>query len=119
MVKLAIDAEDRATLLDALILCKFLRRAFTDLWGDAAEMLRLVTGWDIDDAELRTTAKRIVRTKKQFNIAAGWTPSEDSLPDRFFDESLPEDDARLDRSTLQRLIERYNMARGWTKEGYL
>ena len=31
------------------------------------------------------TARRIVAAKKLFNIRAGWTPAEDTLPARFFD----------------------------------
>src|SRR5262249_9116174 len=42
--RLAIDTEDRAALIDSLILCKFLRGVFTDLFAEAAELLRAVTG---------------------------------------------------------------------------
>lgn len=119
MVALAVEAEDRATLLDSLVLCKFLRHVFADLWEDSAEMLRMVTGWDVDGAELRTTARRIVDAKKAFNIEAGWTPAEDTLPNRFFQDALPDDDARLSREILQQLIQRYNLARGWQPDGFL
>ena len=43
---LAIETEDKAALMDSLMLCKFLRGVFDDFFGDAAEMLRLVTGWE-------------------------------------------------------------------------
>lgn len=118
-VQLAIDAEDRATLLDSLILCKFLRGVFADIWRESAEMLRMVTGWEMTAEELRATAQRIIDTKKRFNQLAGWTPDEDTLPDRFFDEPLPDDAARLTRSRLQELIQAYNTARGWHPDGSL
>jgi aldehyde:ferredoxin oxidoreductase len=118
-VMLAIEAEDRATLLDSLILCKFLRGVFTDIWVDSAEMLRMVTGWDVDGDELRQTSRRIVSAKKQFNILAGWRPAEDTLPDRFFDDPLPDDPARLSRERLSELVQRYNLQRGWHADGYL
>ena len=79
---LAIETEDKAALMDSLILCKFLRGVFSDFFAEAAEMLRLVTGWDVTAAELRQTAARIVTAKKRFNILAGWTPAEDTLPER-------------------------------------
>ena len=53
-------------------------------------MLRAVTGWDVTADELRETARRIVAAKRQFNLLAGWTPAEDTLPERFLDTPLPE-----------------------------
>ena len=118
-VALAIDAEDRSALLDSLILCKFLRGVFQNVWDESAKMLTMVTGWNVDATELRRASKRIVDQKKRFNILCGWTPSEDTLPDRFFDDSLEDGSARLDRSRLEELILQYNRQRGWTSQGFL
>lgn len=114
----AAASEDRAALLDSLILCKFLRGVFTDLEAEAAQMLRAVTGWDVDAAELRETARRIVTLKKLFNEREGWTRAEDTLPERFLSETLaaaPE--ASLSRLALDRMIAAYYRARGWSEEG--
>lgn len=111
-VRYAIDTEDRAAVMDSLILCKFLRGVLTDFYGECAAMLRAVTGWDVSDAELRATAQRIVSTKRQFNVLAGWTPAEDTLPDRFFDTPLPNDpDAVLTRERLDALVTEYHRLR--------
>ena len=83
---LAIETEDRAALMDSLILCKFLRGVFGDLYAESADLLRHVTGWDVTAAELCMTARRIVTAKKLFNIREGWTPAEDTLPERFLSE---------------------------------
>ncbi len=118
-VTLAIEAEDKATLMDSLILCKFLRGVFRDFFAEAAEMLHLVTGWDVTSAELRATAKRIIHAKKQFNVAAGWTPAEDTLPARFFAGPLEDDPAaRLTRQQLQAAVHAYNLQRGWDADGW-
>ncbi|MBC8114464.1 MAG: aldehyde ferredoxin oxidoreductase C-terminal domain-containing protein, partial [Candidatus Saccharimonas sp.] len=117
---LAIETEDKAALMDSLILCKFLRGVFTDFFADSAEMLGLVTGWDVTASELRATARRIVTAKKRFNILAGWTPAEDTLPERMLKQPLPEDArAQLSSERLSALVQAYNVARGWTKEGWL
>jgi aldehyde:ferredoxin oxidoreductase len=93
---------------------------FCDFFTEAAEMLRLVTGWKVTAAELRQTAARIVTAKKRFNIRAGWTPAEDTLPDRLLSEALPEDaQAQLSRERLTALVAAYNQARGWSAEGWL
>ena len=117
---LAIETEDKAALMDSLILCKFLRGVFDDFFADAAEMLSLVTGWDVSQAELRATAQRIVTMKKRFNILAGWTPAEDTLPARILNQPLPEDvRAQLSPKRLLAMVQAYNIARGWTAEGWL
>jgi len=113
-VSLAIETEDRAALMDSLILCKFLRGVFTDFYAEAAGMLRAVTGWDVTADELRGTARRIVAAKRQVNVRAGWTPAEDTLPDRFLDAALPGDDAAvLTRERLNDLVDEYHRQRGW------
>ena len=53
----AIETEDRAALMDSLILCKFLRGVFADLYAEGRELLGAVTGWDVDGDELRATAR--------------------------------------------------------------
>lgn len=117
---LAVETEDKAALMDSLILCKFLRGVFTDFLSESAEILRLVTGWEVTADELRQTARRIVTAKKRFNILAGWTPAEDTLPERMLQKALPDDTrARLSAERLAALVRAYNLARGWSPEGWI
>jgi aldehyde:ferredoxin oxidoreductase len=110
--KLAVETEDRAALMDSLILCKFLRGVFTDLFAESAELLGRVTGWDVNADELHAVARRIVTAKKQFNIREGWTPAEDTLPRRFLS------DGTLPPERLETMVRAYNLARGWSEEGW-
>jgi aldehyde:ferredoxin oxidoreductase len=113
-VHYAIETEDKAALMDSLVVCKFLRGVFEDFYGESADMLRLVTGWDTTADELRETARRIVRTKREFNLLAGWTPEEDTLPDRFLESALDGDPAAaLSREQLGTLVTEYHRQRGW------
>jgi aldehyde:ferredoxin oxidoreductase len=113
-VRHAIETEDKAALMDSLIVCKFLRGVFDDFYAETAEMLHHVTGWDVSAAELRVTAGRIVSAKRQFNVLAGWTPSEDTLPERFLNTPLPDDpEASLSRERLDALVAEYHRQRGW------
>ncbi len=113
-VRHAIDTEDRAALMDSLIVCKFLRGVFDDFHSETAAMLRSVTGWDVTAAELRDTATRIVEAKREFNLLSGWTPAEDTLPDRFLNTPLPDDAAAsLSRERLDALVAEYHRQRGW------
>jgi aldehyde:ferredoxin oxidoreductase len=118
--RLAVDTEDRAALIDSLILCKFLRGVFADLYAESADLLARVTGWDITAEELRTTARRIVTAKKLYNQREGWTTAEDTLPRRFLAEGLPGaggTEARLPRERLRDMVQAYYAARGWDRQG--
>ena len=113
-VRHAIDTEDKAALMDSLILCKFLRGVFVDFYDEAATMLRLVTGWKATADELRETARRIVGAKRDYNLLAGWTVDEDTLPERFLSTPLPSDSsAALSREQLGVLVAEYHRQRGW------
>jgi aldehyde:ferredoxin oxidoreductase len=116
----AIETEDRAAIMDSLILCKFLRGVFDDPFAEWARLLNLVTGWDVDAQELATTARRIVVAKRLFNLREGWTRSEDWLPERFLSESLELDSGRtatLTASRLKAMIDSYYRDRGLEPTG--
>lgn len=118
----AVETEDRAALMDSLILCKFLRGVFTDLFQEAVPLLRAVTGWDLTADELRQAARRIVITRKWFNEREGWTPAEDTLPRRFLSEPLRQGasaGATLSPARLAEMIEAYNLHRGFTPDGHV
>jgi aldehyde:ferredoxin oxidoreductase len=118
----AVETEDRAALIDSLILCKFLRGVFTDFHTEAAGLLRCVTGWDVTADELRTTARRIVTAKKLYNIREGWTSAEDTLPRRFLSEVLSTGEnqkATLPRERLQAMVAAYYAIRGWDATGHV
>jgi aldehyde:ferredoxin oxidoreductase len=113
----AIESENKAAIIDSLILCKFVRRALDDFYADAATMLNLITGAGFTKTELQTTAERIVAARKLYNINSGWVPADDTLPDRFFEDSCGEFNQRIDRQKFQSAIQCYNLARGWNADG--
>jgi aldehyde:ferredoxin oxidoreductase len=119
-VAAAVETEDRAAVMDSLILCKFLRGVFTEPFAEWAALLSAVTGWDVDGAELRQTARRIVMAKRAFNIREGWQPADDWLPQRLLSEPLPVASGRVATLTPERLrgmIDGYYAARGLDAEG--
>src|SRR4051794_26372954 len=121
-VTAAIETEDRAAVMDSLILCKFLRGVFTEPYAEWARLLSAVSGWDVDAAELEATAKRITLAKRAFNAREGWTRADDGLPERFLTESLEVASGRAAALTSERLdamIEQYYEARGLDPSGRL
>jgi aldehyde:ferredoxin oxidoreductase len=115
---LAAQSEDRSAVMDSLIVCKFLRHCFDDLYEEGAEMLRAVTGWDMTREELTTVAERVTNLKKAFNEREGWHREDDTLPGRILTEALPTGVAAgsaLSREDLDLMIDGYYEARGWTE----
>src|SRR5579859_3265196 len=120
-VAAAIGTEDRAAVMDSLILCKFLRGVFTDPFTEWAGLLSAVTGWQVSGGELRETARRIVMAKRVYNIREGWQPADDWLPERLLNEplSLPSGRvATLSAGRLRAMIDSYYKLRGLDPEGH-
>ena len=114
---LAIETEDRAAVMDSLILCKFLRGVFRDFYLEAAAMLQKVTGWDVSADELRRVGRRVVNARKCLNQREGWTRLEDTLPARFLSDETDLSAPSLSRTRLDDMIDAYYSLRGWDAEG--
>lgn len=114
------DGEDFSAVLDSLIWCKFLRKAFDDLYEESAEILGHITGWDMSARELQIAGERVNNLKKAFNIREGWTREDDTLPDRTLGETLPTGIVKgvgLSKKELNMMVQGYYRARGWNDDG--
>lgn len=119
---LVMASEDFNAVLDSLIVCKFLRKCFTDFHAESAELLGKVTGWPLSDAGLRRTGERINTLKKLFNVREGWQPKDDWLPERLLSETLPSGVAKgvgLTSDELREMIQGYYRAREWDENGFV
>lgn len=119
---LVAESENFAATLDSLIVCKFLRKCFSDFYQEAAEVLSKVTGWDYTGAELKRAGERIHTAKKLFNVREGWQPEDDWLPQRLLSETLPTGvgaGVGLSPEELRQMIQSYYRARGWDDRGYI
>jgi aldehyde:ferredoxin oxidoreductase len=105
-----------------MIICKFLRKCFTDFYSEGAELLSKVTGWDCTGNELRRIGQRIHTLKKLFNIREGWRTEDDWLPPRLLVDALPTGVGRgtsLTPAELNEMIHSYYQARGWDDKGFV
>ena len=119
---LVAGSEDFAAVLDSLIVCKFLRKCFSDFYGESAEFLSKVTGWDCSGVELRRIGERINVMKKLFNLREGWKSEDDWLPPRLLKEKLTDGVAQgigLSAPELREMIQSYYAARGWDDMGFV
>lgn len=112
--------EDYSAVMDSLIWCKFVRKAFDDFYDESANIYSLITGFDCSSKHLEESGERINNLKKLFNIREGWQNFHDTLPSRIFESSNTNESNQnnnLTREELNTMISSYYKARGWTKTG--
>jgi aldehyde:ferredoxin oxidoreductase len=120
--RMTMEGEDFSAVLDSLIWCKFLRKAFDDLYAESAAIYEHITGRSMTADELRQAGERINNLKKRFNIREGWQRADDTLPPRVLNETLPTGIVQgvgLSQADLDMMIQGYYVARGWTPEGLI
>ena len=118
--RITMDGEDFSAVLDSLIWCKFLRKAFHDLYAESAEIYTHITGWPMTPDQLRQAGERINTLKKLFNVREGWVREDDTLPPRAIQEKLSTGMVQgvgLSKEDLDMMIASYYRARGWTEDG--
>lgn len=107
--------EDRLTIFDTLILCRFYRDLYQ--WEALITMIKRVTGLELDRQALRGIAAEVTDNTRRFNIREGLTVDDDRLPKRFHTEVLPETGKIITREQMEQLLEEYYQARGWNEKG--
>jgi len=110
-----VEDEDRMTLFDTLILCRF----YKDLvdWEDLELLVRSTTGMDLDKSGLRQIAVNVSNAARWFNIREGITRADDKLPKRFFQETLGKNKKTIKEEELDHMLDEYYESRGWDNQG--
>jgi aldehyde:ferredoxin oxidoreductase len=113
--KMFTEWEDRLTIFDALILCRFYRDLYQ--WDELSAMIRTTTGMDLTTQGMRTVAGDILDNIRRFNLREGLTPEDDCIPGRFFREALPETGKIITEDQMKQLLTDYYKERGWDEKG--
>ena len=100
--------EDRLTIFDSLILCRFYRDLYQ--WEELAIMIKATTGLELDREAMKKIARNISNDTRRFNIREGLTRADDKLPKRFFTEALPETGKVITREQMEHLLTDYYRA---------
>jgi aldehyde:ferredoxin oxidoreductase len=109
-----IDFEDRCTLFDTLILCRFYRDFYP--WEELAALMQMATGMDLSKEDLTAMASRVTNLTRRFNLQEGLTRADDSLPKRLFTEKLPDGNG-ITQEAFTQLVDDYYRLRGWDENG--
>ena len=109
-----IDFENRCTLFDSLILCRFYRDFYD--WDALARIYSLTTGLSLIKTDLKELAESITADARRFNLREGLTTADDSLPRRLVTEAI-ENGNRLADEEMQYMIRDYFQLKGWGPDG--
>ncbi len=107
--------EDRLTIFDSLILCRFYRDLYQ--WEELSTMIKAATGLELDREAMKKIARNTSNDTRRFNIREGLTRADDKLPKRFCTEALPETGKVITMEQMENLLTDYYRARGWDTEG--
>ena len=80
-------------------------------------ILRAATGFPYSDEELLKAGERIWNLERLFNLKAGFTRKDDTLPTRFLKEPIPAGPSKGEVCELDQMLPQYYKLRGWDKEG--
>jgi aldehyde:ferredoxin oxidoreductase len=111
------NMQNTGILQDSLGVCRFTGYAFSsDPW---ARMVSGVTGRDFSVAKLEEIGNRVATLERLFNIEAGATAGDDSLPPRFADLPVIAEgrERRVSREDQDRMKQDYYRVRGWDGGG--
>ena len=109
------DFQHVSTAVDATGLCLFL--TFGVGIDSIAPILAAVTGLDYSEQSLVEAGERIWNLERVWNLRAGMTAADDTLPSRMLEEPIPAGPARGEVNKLGEMLPEYYAVRGWDEQG--
>jgi len=114
--KLLIKYENRNTIDDCFIVCRFYYQ-FIGTEG-YRKLIKLIMGLDYSEEDLNAVAERVKTLTKRFNIREGWTKKDDTLPPFMFEEAIgPKKDLIAKKDNLEIMLKEYYSIHGWDENG--
>jgi aldehyde:ferredoxin oxidoreductase len=108
------DFEDRLTLFDCLILCRFYRDQYG--WDALEKIVRATTGLEMGKKALQRVAGSVSTLVRRFNLREGLAPKDDDrLPPRLHQPL--ETGQVITEEELDRMLQDYYRLRGWQETG--
>jgi len=109
--------QDLTAVIDSSGFCLFSSFAFGA--DDYREMINAATGFDLSTEDVMKAGERIWALERKFNLAAGISPAEDTLPPRFFNEPLPDGPQKGAVSKVKEMLVEYYQLRHWDDNGQI
>lgn len=107
--------QDLTALCDSSGICLF--TTFAIGLPEIAEQVRTATGLKISDDEYLLAGERIWNIERLFNLKAGFTNQDDTLPPRLLNEPMPDGPHKGRVVELDKMLPEYYSLRGWDEQG--
>ena len=107
--------QDWVAFVDSTGLCLFPGSAFKE--QTFSDFLSADLGVEWDEDRLRKTGERVFNLERLFNIEAGLTKADDTLPRRMLEAPAPSGVAEGKVNELSRMLPEYYSLRGWDADG--
>lgn len=107
--------QDLTAVIDSVGICLF--TTFGLGLPEIAAMLRNATGIEGSDEEILKAGERIWNLEKLFNLKAGFSKKDDTLPPRLLNEPLTSGPAKGKVAELDVMLKEYYEVRGWDEAG--
>jgi len=107
--------QDLTAVIDSSGVCLF--TSFALGADDYRDMLNVVTGFNYTTEEMMLAGERIWNMERLYNLNAGFTKADDTLPPRMLKEPMPDGPVKGSVVPLDTLIRDYYAARGWDQDG--
>jgi len=114
--------EDFAAVVSSLGLCLTGGYAYPPIlfFEELTDAISAATGMKVTEKNLRITGERIVNLQRAYNIREGLSKKDDTLPDRFLKEPIPDGPCKGQTVDLETMLNEYYQVRGWdTKTGLI
>jgi aldehyde:ferredoxin oxidoreductase len=102
-------------VIDSIGMCKFVNFAIGEDFF--ARLMTSITGIKYEVQDLQLAGERIWNLERLYNLRAGFTREDDTLPARFLNEPLTEGGSAGHVVHLDEMLAEYYRFRGWTQEG--
>ena len=112
---LLINLQHLAAVFDSACTCKFAGFAYGE--EVLARLLAAATGVPLSAQDLLRAGERTWTLERLWNLAAGFTRADDTLPPRLLTEPVPEGPAAGRVVELAPMLDEYYRARGWDAQG--
>jgi aldehyde:ferredoxin oxidoreductase len=113
---LAKTFQDFTAVIDASGMCLFTFFGMPNMYN-YTPILKAVTGIQYTDDELFKAGERIFNLERMWNLRAGYTKKDDTLPPRILKEPIPAGPSKGEVNELDRMLPEYYKLRGWDEEG--
>jgi aldehyde:ferredoxin oxidoreductase len=111
----AVILQNLTAAIDSSGLCLFTVYGLAD--DDLAELVTAATGVPYSTAEFLKTGERIWNLERLYNLKAGLTAKDDTLPSRLLKDPLPSGPAKGYVNHLDKMLPEYYALRGWDNAG--